>query len=214
MLVGLRQRTASITTRIETSNNFVRPRTNIRSENSIHYNKDWDFSLFSIFLPSSCQRTASITTRIETFSRRIVVLMLPRQRTASITTRIETPKGFLLVQWEVVREQHPLQQGLRHLSDEESAILLMSENSIHYNKDWDSSCQVLVEHSQGCQRTASITTRIETNSSSLPTITSPVREQHPLQQGLRLNNSISIYPAMESENSIHYNKDWDTKQGR
>ena len=108
-----------------------------------------------------CQRTASITTRIKTAVILAVRITTWGQRTASITTRIETDRRC-----DIVR----LGRG--------------SENSIHYNKDWDKRFPVL-----GFRFT--------------------VREQHPLQQGLRLESSFDCKSSSMSENSIHYNKDWD-----
>ena len=61
-----------------------------------------------------CQRTASITTRIKTVLIYIIYPIMPRQRTASITTRIKTRPIYIYPQsFGNVREQHPLQQGLR-----------------------------------------------------------------------------------------------------
>ena len=58
------------------------------------------------------------------------------------------------------------------------------------------------------QRTASITTRIKTSPACSTSSVSPsVREQHPLQQGLRPAETVGQFECCESENSIHYNKD-------
>ena len=108
------------------------------SENSIHYNKDWDHSISPLRSGASCQRTASITTRIETQQ---VTFNTKQER---VREQHPLQQGLRLlcckvvVPWLVVREQHPLQQGLRHLLGPPHGGAKIR------------------------QRTASITTRIET----------------------------------------------------
>ena len=158
------QRTASITTRIETFPVFGLFFTSMRSENSIHYNKDWDCIPHSIilsylssensihynkdwdlFVEDVCSQDIDVREQhplqqgLRQFLRRTGVPSTKRQRTASITTRIETCRtSYHRLQRLVVWEQHPLQQGLRRVAEiSEGVGEVQSENSIHYNKDWD-----------------------------------------------------------------------------
>ena len=84
------------------------------------------------------------------------------QRTASITTRIETIYLNPLCKRKEVREQHPLQQGLRQI------------NKLQIN---DRLTKVREQHplQQGLRRYSGVFTSVMNR----------VREQHPLQQGLR-----------------------------
>ena len=73
-----------------------------------------------------------------------------------------------------VREEHPLQQGLRHKS-----------------------IQTLAPE-QKCQRRTSITTRIKTWCTlCIEILCTPVREEHPLQQGLRPPHHIAMMWGIE-----------------
>ena len=82
-----------------------------------------------------------------------------------------------------VREQHPLQQGLRHLVVGTSTEVVVREQ------------HPLQQGLRQCDH----------RSQSHPC---GVREQHPLQQGLRLyTKNVSCVLVAKSENSIHYNKD-------
>ena len=58
-------------------------------------------------------RATSITTRIETLVIFMIKNKLQAARAASITTRIETTHLPLRALFYHLREQHPLQQGLR-----------------------------------------------------------------------------------------------------
>ena len=121
-ILKLCQRTASITTRIETPW-LVCSWVDIQmSENSIHYNKDWDFLFYSGILLLTCQRTASITTRIETLSP-----LHSQSSCQASENSIHYNKDWDLlkvidVTFKGVREQHPLQQGLRLLRSGEVTL--------------------------------------------------------------------------------------------
>ena len=89
----------------------------------------------------------------------------------------------------VVREQHPLQQGLRRTLAPCNMVLICAVREQHplqqglrlTMSSFSNNCTLM------SQRTASITTRIKTvNGVDCPSRTVAVREQHPLQQGLRL----------------------------
>ena len=86
-----------------------------------------------------------------------------------------------------VREQHPLQQGLRrHLNPLYSQSSRQGQRTASITTRIETRLLIAFCCHLCSQRTASITTRIET---SYPKKGSPeglpVREQHPLQQGLR-----------------------------
>ena len=108
------------------------------------------------------QRTASITTRIKTHSLQHDKFALLVREQHPLQQGLRRRLVAKSVNFAAVREQHPLQQGLRRLE------LLY--------------CQSVIENSQ---RTASITTRIKTQYSLL----------------------LSVESLQKSENSIHYNKD-------
>ena len=256
------QRTASITTRIETVwlliiwliwptvreqhplqqglrlLSHVGRESHKESENSIHYNKDWDSYILTFYKREVSQRTASITTRIETRLRVFLHIYSWCQRTASITTRIET--NICLFDCLLVRGQRTAsittrietKQGLHpappHGGQRTASITtrietvtltdeVVEERFRQRTASITTRIETLIAFSimdsvVHRQRTASITTRIETYHPHIEThLTGQVREQHPLQQGLRLLllRLCGFLLRLMSENSIHYNKDWD-----
>ena len=87
-----------------------------------------------------------------------------------------------------VREEHPLQQGLRHMGFPPPLNIHQVREEHPLQQGLRLNCSAISPFSLS-QRRTSITTRIKTEGSyylSLHSIN--VREEHPLQQGLRLGN--------------------------
>ena len=113
----------------------------IESENSIHYNKDWDRSS-SIPVCLSGESENSIHYNKDWDSRLLSHNMnigLVREQHPLQQGLRPCLTSFSVLNGWTVREQHPLQQGLRRtkLCSAKWGFLSVSENSIHYNKDWD-----------------------------------------------------------------------------
>ncbi len=132
-------------------------------------------------------RATSTTTRIETVERYTLQLL-----TYVCESNIHYNKDwdwsakYLNAKWMALREQHPLQQGLRHHSGD------------------------LCPVGQLPARATSTTTRIETFLTYCDNVLQHcLREQHPLQQGLRLAFTQIETGIFFCESNIHYNKDWD-----
>ena len=81
------------------------------------------------------QRTASITTRIKTHSLQHDKFALLVREQHPLQQGLRRRLVAKSVNFAAVREQHPLQQGLRRESAAIIAAMPVSENSIHYNKD-------------------------------------------------------------------------------
>ena len=109
----------------------------------------------------------------------------PGQRTASITTRIETSSPS--------RRTEPAG----------------SENSIHYNKDWDNFSHFFEFFCETVREQHPLQQGLRQQLDQVLVFRAAVREQHPLQQGLRPHRNFPQISSTLSENSIHYNKDWD-----
>ena len=108
-----------------------------------------------------------------------------------------------------LREQHPLQQGLRQEKNTIIAMLrnLREQHPLQQGLRLFKPISIVFYHVTA--RATSITTRIETSTPKpIKTALTTLREQHPLQQGLRHIVVEILTPSTTTcESNIHYNKD-------
>ena len=124
------------------------------------------------------------------------------QRLSSIRTRIKTVLGVSReVKKLFVKDYHPLEQGLRPLSSFSIRSNELGQRLSSIRTRIKTTCFSVFPKSRKRQRLSSIRTRIKTTVLNMKTVFSPVKDYHPLEQGLRqtrhLHYDEECYPVKD-----------------